>query len=150
MTIHVSRDPRAVLAPIPGHWKLILESVILAPRLPESNFEPELILADWSGVQGRAGSNLVLWHLRSNSGTPRQGQMDLHWICLCPNPRISSKGRESTVSPNHPNQHSRRIARIMVASELAELDCCPNWKLWCPRIPESTNRQARCLHESTI
>ena len=43
-----------------GHWNLILHSVILAPRIPESNFEPELILADWSGVPDPAGLNLVL------------------------------------------------------------------------------------------
>ena len=138
-----------------GHWNLILHSVILAPRIPESTGESDLILADWPGLPGPAGSNLVLWHLYSNFRSTRQGQFEFALDMLLPESpnqprrfRINSipessestsppEWPESWLRPNWPNWIAARIGSCRRPEspngKIDKLDCFPN-----PRIGSSS------------
>ena len=68
--------------------------------------------------------------------------MDLHWICLCPNPRISSEVLESTVSSN-----ILESPESTFPPELPESWLRPNWPNWIVArigscdVPESPNQK---------
>ena len=101
-----------------GHWNLILESEILAPRLPESNFDPQFILADVSGPPARPGRIL---HFGGTFVPNLEAPDRASWICI-----RNALARLPESAQRLPNQQCHRITQIDFPPELPESLLRPN------------------------